>query len=238
MNIALIIAGGVGARMRQEIPKQFINVMDKPVIVYTLQAFQRHPNIDEIGVVCIDGWHDVLKAYARQYKIDKLRWIVSGGESGQASIRNGVMEAERRHRPEDIILIHDAIRPMVSQEIISDCIITCQKYGSAISVLPCNTAVLHYDDDGVSEHIIPRNELALTQTPQAFPLGKLADIHRRALERGITNSVASCTLMVEMGEQVHFSIGEETNIKLTTPGDLKIFKALLAEKRENSKTSW
>lgn len=227
MNIALIIAGGSGHRMQNEVPKQFLNVYDKPVIVYTLEAFQNHPNIDEIGVVCIDGWHEVLRAYARQYKIDKLKWITVGGENGQSSIRNGVFEAEKRYAPEDIILIHDAIRPMVSQEIISDCIIQCQKYGSAISVLPCNTAVLHYDEENASMHIIPRNELALTQTPQAFPIGKLAVIHRAAVERGITASIASCTLMIEMGEKVHFSIGEETNIKLTTPGDLKIFKALL-----------
>ena len=233
MNIALIIAGGSGQRMHQEIPKQFINIMDKPVIIYTLQAFQNHPNIDEIGVVCIDGWHDVLRAYARQFKIDKLKWVVSGGADGQSSIRNGVFEAERRYSPDDIILIHDAIRPMVSQEIISDCIIQCRKYGSAISVLPCTTAVLHYDTQDYSESIIPRNELALTQTPQAFPIGKLASIHRAALERGITNSVASCTLMIEMGEKVHFSIGEETNIKLTTPGDLKIFKALLSLEDKN-----
>ncbi len=230
MNIALIIAGGSGHRMQNEVPKQFLNVYDKPVIVYTLQAFQTHPNIDEIGVVCIDGWHEVLRAYARQYKIDKLKWIISGGENGQSSIRNGVFEAEQRYDQKDIILIHDAIRPMVSPEIISDCIIQCQKHGSAISVLPCNTAVLHYDEDNASSRVVPRNELALTQTPQAFPLGKIADIHRKALEKGITNSVASCTLMVEMGEQVYFSIGEETNIKLTTPGDLKIFKALLSIK--------
>ena len=235
MNIALIIAGGSGQRMHQEIPKQFINVNDKPVIIYTLQAFQNHPNIDEIGVVCIDGWHDVLRAYARQFKIDKLTGVVSGGSNGQASIRNGVFEAEKRYGADDILLIHDAIRPMVSQEIISDCIIQCRKYGSAISVLPCNTAVLHYDEENASEHVIPRNELALTQTPQAFPIGKLASIHRAALERGITNSVASCTLMIEMGEKVHFSIGEETNIKLTTPGDLKIFKALLSLQEKNSR---
>lgn len=125
MNIALIIAGGSGQRMQQEIPKQFLNVNDKPVIVYTLEVFQAHPDIDKIGVVCLDGWHDILRAYARQYKIDKLDWIVSGGENGQGSIRNGVFEAERRYDGDDIILVHDAIRPLVSQEIISDCIVQC-----------------------------------------------------------------------------------------------------------------
>ena len=228
MNIALIIAGGSGQRMQQEIPKQFLNVNDKPVIVYTLEVFQSHPDIDKIGVVCLDGWHDILRAYARQYHIDKLDWIVSGGENGQGSIRNGVFEAERRYDGDDIILVHDAIRPMVSHEIISDCIVQCKQYGSAIVVTPCNTVVLRRGDGERSGEVVPRDQLAITQTPQAFPIRKLADAHRRALERGITNSIASCTMMIELGEQVHFSIGAETNIKLTTQDDLKIFKALLA----------
>lgn len=232
MNIGMIIAGGSGHRMRQEIPKQFINVNDKPIIIYTLEAFENHPDIDEIGVVCIEEWQNVLKAYAKQYHITKLKWIIQGGENGQASIRNGVMEAEKRYSPDDILLIHDAIRPMVSSEIISDCIIQCNKYGSAISVVPCNTAVLHKDNDEWSENVIRRDELALTQTPQAFNIKTIADAHREALEKGITNSVASCTLMIELGKKVYFSIGSETNIKLTTPDDLLIFKALLSLKNK------
>ena len=228
MNIALIIAGGSGQRMHQEVPKQFLNVNDKPIIIYTLEAFQSHPDIDKIGVVCLDGWHDILRAYARQYKIDKLDWVVSGGKNGQDSIRRGVFEAEQRYAGDDIILVHDAIRPMVSQEIISDCIVQCKQHGSAIAAVPCNTVVLGRTTDAVSNQVIPREQLAITQTPQAFPIKRLADAHREALEKGITNSVASCTLMIELGETLHFSIGAETNIKLTTPDDLKIFKALLA----------
>lgn len=230
MNIAMIIAGGSGQRMHQEVPKQFLNVHNKPVIIYTLEAFQSHPNIDEIGVVCVDGWHEMLRAYSKQYRIDKLKWIVSGGENGQASIRNGVFEAEKRYAADDVILVHDAIRPMVSHEIISDCIIQCEKYGSAISVVPCNTVVLHIDGEDISRSVIDRDELKLTQTPQAFKIGMLASAHREALEKGITNSVASCTLMSELGKEVHFSIGDETNIKLTTVSDLKIFEALLVSR--------
>lgn len=228
MNIALIIAGGKGQRMQQEIPKQFLNVNDKPVIIYTLEAFESHPDIDAIGVVCVDGWHDILKAYARQYKISKLEWVVSGGENGQASIRNGLFHAEEKYQPDDIILVHDAIRPMVSHEIISDCIVQCKRHGSAVSIVPCNTVALRRTTEQTSSEVVPRDRLALTQTPQAFPLKRLADAHRKALELGITNSIASCTLMIELGETLHFSIGAETNIKLTTPDDLKIFKALLA----------
>lgn len=232
MNIALIIAGGKGQRMQQEIPKQFLNVNDKPVIIYTLEAFQSHPDIDAIGVACVDGWHDILRAYARQYKISKLSWIVPGGETGQASIWNGLIEAEQRYSPNDIVLVHDAIRPMVSHEIISDCIVQCKRHGSAITVVPCNTVVLRRTTQETSSEVVPRDKLALTQTPQAFPLKRLADAHRKALELGITNSIASCTLMIELGETLHFSIGAETNIKLTTPDDLKIFKALLALKEQ------
>lgn len=232
MNIALIIAGGTGQRMKQEIPKQFLNVNDKPIIIYTMEVFQSHPDITEIGVVCVDGWSDILQAYSRQYKIDKLKWIVPGGENGQASIRNGVFEAERRYHANDIILVHDAIRPMVTHEIISDCIVQCQQHGSAISAIPCNTAVLYKTADTASNSVIPRQMLAMTQTPQAFSIGRIANVHRKAIDCGITNSVASCTLMVELGECVYFSIGSETNIKLTTPDDLKIFKALLSLKED------
>ena len=122
MNIALIIAGGSGQRMNQDIPKQFLNVKDKPIIIYTLEAFQKHPMIDAIEVVCLDGWHDILWAYSKQFEITKLENIVSGGDSGQASIRNGVFDIQTRHSDDDIVLIHDGIRPMVSDEIISDCL--------------------------------------------------------------------------------------------------------------------
>ncbi|NFO33678.1 2-C-methyl-D-erythritol 4-phosphate cytidylyltransferase [Clostridium botulinum] len=229
MNIALIIAGGRGQRMNQEIPKQFLNVNDKPIIIYTLEAFQKHPNIDEIGVVCIDGWHDILKAYARQYNITKLKWVVPGGKNGQDSIRNGVDEADGRYCDKDLLLIHDAIRPLVTEEIISNCIVQCENNGSAIVTVPCNTAVLKNNDtEGTcSDKVIPRNELSMTQTPQVFSIGKLKWAHEEALRRGITNSVATCTMMIELGEKVHFSMGSETNIKLTTQDDLKIFKAML-----------
>ena len=126
MNIALIIAGGVGARMHQSIPKQFLTVDERPVIVYTLEAFQNHPDIDAIAVVCIEGWENVLSAYASQFNITKLKHIIPGGKNGQDSIRNGVYELEKHYSPDDVVLIHDAIRPMVSPEIISDCEPVCK----------------------------------------------------------------------------------------------------------------
>lgn len=231
MNIALVIAGGSGARMHQDIPKQFLTVFEKPVIVYTLEAFQNHPEIDAIAVVCIDGWEQVLWAYAKQFNITKLQYVVKGGKNGQDSIRNGVMELEKHFEKDDLVLIHDAIRPMVSADIISDNIRVALEHGNAITVIPCAEAMLQTNDGVISSGSYPRDRLKRTQTPQAFKLGEICDLHRRALEVGITNSVASCTLKIEMNEQVYFSVGSEKNIKLTTVEDIDIFKALLVAKR-------
>ena len=231
MTIALIIAGGTGNRMGQDIPKQFLTVNEKPVIIYTLEAFQNHPKIDAIAVVCISGWETVLQSYANQFNITKLKYIIPGGDCGQASIRNGVYELEKHFDKDDIVLIHDAIRPMVSDEIISDCISTTLEHGNSITCIPCAEAMLQTEDSIISCGSYPREKLKRTQTPQGFKIGDICNLHREALEAGITNSVASCTLMIEMGKQVYFSKGSEKNIKLTTVEDLDIFKALLASKR-------
>ncbi len=233
LNIAMIIAGGIGARMNQDIPKQFINVYDKPVIVYTMEAFQRHPEIDAIEIVCVDGWHEVLRAYARQFGIAKLENIVSGGPNGQDSIRNGLYDIVLRHHEEDdIVLIHDAIRPMVNQEIITDNIRVCRKYGNAITVVPCTAAMLKTYDALSTTEQVARDNLKITQTPQAFFLNDIVEAHKEALNRGITNSVASCTMYIELGRKLYMSAGSEKNLKLTTTEDIEIFKALLQARRD------
>lgn len=232
-TVALIIAGGFGQRMGQDIPKQFLTVNEKPVIVYTLEAFQRHAEIDSIAVVCVEGWERVLKAYAKQFSITKLEEVVTGGKNGQDSIRNGLFALEEKYGKDDIVLIHDAIRPMVSAEIISDCIVKTRKYGSAVACVPCVEAMLETEDATVSIGSYPRDKLKRTQTPQGFRIGDICQLHREALKAGITNSIASCTLMIEMGRQVFFSAGSEKNIKLTTVEDIDIFKALLAAHRSN-----
>ncbi len=230
-KIALIIAGGTGQRMGQSIPKQFLNVGEKPVIIYTLERFQKHPSIDGIVVVCIDGWHQILQSYANQFNISKLVSIVSGGSCGQESIKNGLDEIKRLYNTEDMVLIHDAIRPMVSNEIISDNIAKCELYGNATVVAPCTTVALHKTDNEYSSEVVNRDELLLTQTPQAFILKDILSAHAEAKEKGITQSVASCSLYIELGRKVYFSVGDETNIKLTRPGDIEIFKALLSVKK-------
>ena len=232
-NVGLLIAGGSGNRMHQDIPKQFITVNERPVIVYTLEAFEKHPEIDAIAVVCIEGWEQVLWAYAKQFNITKLKYVVPGGKNGQDSIRNGVFELEKHFDQEDIVLVHDAIRPMVSAKIISDNIRVAMEFCNAITVIPCAEAMMQTEDGIVSIGSYPRDRLKRTQTPQTFHIGDICDLHRRALEAGVTNSVASCTLKIEMGEQVYFSTGSEKNIKLTTVEDIDIFKALLAAKRSD-----
>ena len=234
MNTALIIAGGVGQRMGQDIPKQFLNVYDKPIIVYSMMAFQNHPNIDEIEVVCLEGWHEIVYAYAKQFGVTKLKNIVNGGVNGQDSIRNGLKDIAARHlNDDDIVLIHDAIRPMLSSDIISDNIRVCRKNGNAITVVPCTAAMLKTYDGATTREQVPRDNLKTTQTPQTFFLKDILDAHKEALERGITNSVASCTMYIELGRQLHISIGSEKNLKLTNPDDIDIFKALINAKKDS-----
>ena len=229
-KIAIIIAGGVGARMGQDIPKQFLNVGEKPVIVYTLEAFQKHPDIDGIIVVCIDGWHEILKSYAKQFGITKLVSVVSGGASGHESIRCGLDEANKLYPGDSIVLIHDAIRPMVSEEIISDNIVKCLEHGNATPIVPCTTVAMERTTEEYSDKIIDRDKICITQTPQSFILKEILDAHKEAKKKGITG-VASCSLYIALGRKVYYSMGSETNIKLTTPGDIQIFKALLSVKQ-------
>ena len=233
MNIALVIAGGLGARMGQDIPKQFLHVYDKPIIIYTLEAFQKCQEIDAIEVVCIDGWHDALKAYARQFGIAKLENVVSGGLNGLDSIHNGLYDIVARHNnDDDIVLIHDAIRPMVSSDIIDRNIETCKKYGNAITVIPCNAAMLKTYNGIETEEQVPRDNLKETQTPQTFYLKDIWAAHKEALDRGITSSVASCTMYIELGRKLWMCNGSEKNIKLTTTEDIEIFKSLLSSKKD------
>ena len=231
-NIAMIIAGGVGQRTHQDIPKQFIHVNDVPIIIYTLKAFQAHPLIDSIFVVCLSGWKEVLTAYSKQFDISKLEDVVEGGETGQDSIRNGLFRISDKYKSdEDIVLIHDAIRPMVGSEIISDSIRVCREKGNATTVIPCTSVMLKTDDSIVSNDLIPRDNLKITQTPQTFFIKELVGVHKKAIAMNHNGSVASCSLYVEMGMPVYFSKGSEKNIKITTSEDIEIFKSLLDFKR-------
>ncbi|MCD7927672.1 MAG: 2-C-methyl-D-erythritol 4-phosphate cytidylyltransferase [Oscillospiraceae bacterium] len=234
MNVAVIIAGGSGHRMGQDIPKQFINVYDKPVIIYTLEGFQRHPLIDAIEVVCIDGWHDMVWAYAKQFNITKLQWVISGGVTGQESIRNGVFFLEDKCAPEDIVIIHDGIRPLVDDTVLSDVIAKCQQYGNAVTSLPYNEQIFVADDEISTVKYIPRETLRRVSTPQAYRFDLIDQGYHRAFEEGIgiRGSSYANTMMVELGERLYFAAGSDKNIKLTTKDDLEMFKAYLNQDQD------
>lgn len=236
MNIAIIIAGGVGNRMGQSIPKQFINVYDKPIFIYTLEGFERHPMVDAIEVVCIDGWENVVWSYARQYNISKLKWIVKGGASGQESIRNGVYNLEDKCSPDDTIIIHDGIRPLVDAEVLTDVIRKGQQYGAAVTSLPYNEQIfcVSEDDETTTTKYIPRETLRRVSTPQAYQFKLLDTKYHEAFEKqiGIYGSHYTNTMMVELGVRLHFAAGSDKNIKLTTPDDLELFKGYLSRSKQ------
>lgn len=233
MNIALLLAGGSGTRTEQDVPKQFFNVYEKPIVIYTLEAFQKHPDIDGIIVSCLDGWHEILRAYAKEAGITKLKWIVSGGENGQASARKALQELQTVCEENDIVIIHDAIRPMVSQDIISDCIVQCRQHGSGLAAMRCQETIVETLDGIKGNKGISRNNIMRVQTPQAYLYGKVLDAHMKGMEKGITNAVYTNTLMLELGETLYFSKGSEKNIKITTMEDVEIFKALYKMEKED-----
>lgn len=230
MNVALLTAGGYGNRMGQDIPKQFMCIDDKPVIIYTLQAFQSHPEIDKIAVVCLPGWNVILRAYANQYNITKLEWIFDGGDTNQESIFRGISGLkESGCSDEDIVLVHDGVRPLVDPRIISDNIAVCKDIGYAVTGLVCKEAIMELVDTSVRNISIPRERLIRTQTPHTYRLGNLLKAHQYANENGIVNTVASCTLVEMTGvNSQHLVEGSEKNgLKLTRPQDIEIFKAMI-----------
>lgn len=238
MNVAVILAGGSGKRMGQDIPKQFLHVYDKPVLIYTLEGFQHHPEIDAIEVVCIDGWHNVLSAYAKQFNITKLNWIISGGDSAQESIFMGLKNLETVCADDDIVVIHDGIRPLVDEFVLSNVLSVCEKYGNGVTSMPYNEQIFVVDDmdSQITRKYIPRDTLRRVSTPQAYRFGKILWAYKKAFAEniGIQNATYANTLMADLGEPLYFAAGSERNIKLTSVEDINLFRAFINEK----KLSW
>lgn len=232
-NIAIITAAGIGSRMGQDIPKQFITINNKPIIIYTMEIFERHPDIDAIIVACLSGWENILQAYAKQFNITKLTAIVKGGKTGYDSIHNGLIKAKELYgEDENIVIIQDGNRPLTSEEMISDGIAKCKQYGNAIAAIPCTEVLLTSHDGLNAEGIIDRDIVKRTQTPHTFYLKDILSAHEEARKKGIETSAASCSLYAELGKKLYFSAGSEKNIKLTTKEDIDIFKALLNVKKD------
>lgn len=229
---ALIFAGGVGNRMNSVAkPKQFLQLYGKEIIIHTLENFQNNPLIDNIVVVCKDNWIDYLKKLLKKYDIDKVKWIVPGGNTGQLSIFNGLCELEKNVERNSIVLVHDGVRPFVSDKLINDCIESVKQFGSAITVVPAIETIVTLDDSEIKT-ITDRSKCYHAKAPQCFYLGELLDSHRKAMVEGITNMIDSASLMKYYGHSLHTVSGDYDNIKITTPTDYYTSRALY-EVREN-----
>lgn len=233
MNVAVIIAGGVGSRMGMSVPKQFVTIDNKPVLIYTMECFQNHPMIDAIELVCIDGWQETAQRYADKYGITKLREIVTGGETGQESIRNGVYALDGVCGEDDVVVIHDGIRPLVDESVLSDVIVKCKQYGNAVTSMPYNEQIFIKDNELSTTKYIPRETLRRVATPQAYKFGLLYEKYREAFEKkiGIYGSSYTNTMMVDLGVRLYFAAGSDKNIKLTTKDDLELFLGYLKTKK-------
>ena len=234
MNIALITAAGSGKRMGLDIPKQFFKVEGKPIIIYTLEAFQKNKDIDKIVIACLKGWEELLKEDIEEYKITKVEYIIEGGDTNFQSIRNMVYKAKKQYDERDIVVIHDGDRPLVSDENINDAIEKCKKYGTGIAAIPSYEALFFSDDNIKSNKQVDRDKIRRIQTPNAFKLKDLYDSYKEAERKGITESVGAVTLFIELGKKVYFSRGADENIKITVPIDLEIFKLLVKQRYKNS----
>lgn len=236
MNIAIILAGGVGKRMGLHIPKQFVRVNGKPILVYTLEAFEQSPLIDAIEVVCVDGWQNTVKTLGQKYKITKLNWIVTGGNTGQESIRNGVYNLKETVSSTDNIIIHDGVRPLINKDVLEDVIIKCDKYGNAVTSMPYYEQIFIKDKENpnITNKYIPRENLRRVATPQAYKYDLLYTKYKEAFSKkiGISNSSYTNTMMTDLGVTLHFASGSDKNLKLTTQENLETFKAYLYSKRK------
>lgn len=229
---ALIFAGGVGNRMNSVAkPKQFLQLYGKEIIIHTLENFQNNPFIDNIVVVCKDNWIDFLKKLLKKYDIDKVRWIVPGGETGQLSIFNGLCELEKHVEKDSVVLVHDGVRPFISDILINDCIESVKQFGSAVTVVPAIETIVTLEC-GEIKTITDRDKCYYAKAPQAFSLNDLLVCHRKVMAEGITNMIDSASLMKYYGHSLHTVPGDYDNIKITTPTDYYTSRALY-EVREN-----
>lgn len=233
-HIAVVFAGGIGRRMNSKaLPKQFLRLYGKEIIVYTLEHFQNHSEIDAIAVACVEDWIPFLKELIEKYRLDKVQKIVPGGETGQQSIYHGLCAAEELAAGEKtVVLIHDGVRPLINSGLISDCIKKTEETGSAITTAPAIETIFRSKDKQTVEQIIERADCMLARAPQCFYLDEILKRHRQAREEG-KEFIDSASMMSFYGCSLHLVEGPMENIKITTPMDYYTFKALI-EADENS----
>ena len=236
MNIEVILAGGVGSRVGKNIPKQFIEICGKPILAYTVEKFQNHPDIDAIEIVCIKSYLSYMEEMKEKYNLTKLRWIAEGGSSFQESVMNGINHLKGKIAEDDIVLVHFGASPFVNDKIISDAVRVCKEKGNAISTTPFYLLSGIKDDETKSSTWIDRDTIACMNSPHAFRYSFIYDLYKEAVETGAIDKVEphTTTLMQYMGKTVYFSYGTQTNIKITTEEDLDLFEGyvMLQQKRK------
>lgn len=234
MNIALIFAGGSGTRMStKDKPKQFLMVHGKPIIVHTIEKFQNHKEIDKIVVVCIEGWIPYMEEMKYRYRLDKIDKIVPGSTTGQLSIYNGLTAAEKLYGLEDnIVLIHDGVRPIITDELISNNINGVKLNNTAVSCAPAKETVILLEDNNI-EHVLKRADCRLAKAPQSFWLKDIYNAHNQALKDGYDDMIDSCTMMRHYGHKINVVECASENIKITTPDDFYTFRAIYDAKENN-----
>lgn len=231
-NIAVIFAGGSGKRMNTvSRPKQFLELRGKPIIIYTLELFDTHPDIDGIVVVCIESWIPFLKKQLKKFEITKVVEVVPGGETGQDSIYNGLISASKLYAGDTCVLIHDGVRPLITQQTISDNINKVREKGNCITCIPATETFVVQQNDG-SLNIPSRADSLIARAPQSFLLSDILSAHEKARAEGRHDFIDSCTMMSYYGYQMNTIIGPMENIKITTPTDFFIFRAMV-EVHEN-----
>lgn len=241
MNIAVILAGGVGSRVGANRPKQFIEVLGKPVLAYTIDVFQNHPEIDAIEVVCHKAWKDYLNSMVEKYELGKVKWIADGGDTFQESVLNGINFLNDKISRDDIVLVHFGASPFIKEDIITDCIRVCKEKGNAISTIDYfllsgkKNSIKSVDDpDNYTDVYIDRDTVACMNSPHAFNYGFIKDMYDEAIETGVINEVEphTTTLMYKMGKRIYFAKGSQTNVKITRKEDLDLFEGYVMQKQE------
>ena len=236
MNIAVIFAGGVGSRMHsKEKPKQFLEMYNKPIIIHTIEYFENHPSIDAIVVVCVEDWIPYFEKLLYKFRIEKVKKVVPGGAKGQLSIYNGLKAAEKIAGSERaIVLIHDGVRPLINEKVITDNIASVEKHGSAITTAVVKETILVVNDGTSTIDYVPsRKNSRVARAPQSFWLDEILAAHEKSLAEGETNCIDSCTMMQKYGHDLFLVDGPGENIKITTPEDFYTMRAIL-EAKENA----
>ena len=226
-NYVILLAGGVGKRMGSDIPKQFIEVEGKPIIIYSLENFQRNPQIEKIVIVCVKEWKDHLIELLKKYNLSKVEWIIEGGETGHDSIRNGVFFLKDKIQSDDFIVVHDAVRPILPQKAINEVLRVAHENGNASSAVACHPPIVYTDDfkSGITD--VDREHVMLTASPQAYRYSLALKCYEKAEEENKHNFTFTSSLLIHYGERVYFAEGTTSNIKITKKEDIALFKALL-----------